>query len=164
MKQVQHDRKIHRMITVDQIKALREKTGGGVMDCRRALEEVKGDEKKAAELLTKWGIEKSAKKADRETKAGIIDSYIHAGSKVGVVLELLCETDFVARTDDFKKLSHELCLQISAMNPKDVKALLKQEYIRDGSVKIEDLIKQTIGKLGENIQLSRFTRYSLGEK
>ena len=164
MKQVQHDRNTLNMISVDQIKSLREKTGAGVMDCRRALEESKGDTKKAEELLTKWGIEKSAKKADRETKAGMIDSYIHAGSKVGVMLELLCETDFVARTDDFKKLSHELCLQISSMNPKDVKSLLKQEYIRDGRVKIEDLIKQTIGKLGENIQISRFTRYTLGEK
>ncbi len=131
------------------------------MDCRRALEETKGNAKTAEELLKKWGIEKSEKKADRETKAGMINSYIHGG-KVGVLLELLCETDFVARTDDFKNLSHELCLQIASMNPRDVKTLLSQEYIRDPKTKIEYLVKQTIGKLGENIIISRFTRYQLG--
>lgn len=150
------------MISVDDIKKLRGKTGAGVMDCRRALEETKGDMKKAEELLNKWGIEKSEKKADRETKSGMIDSYVHVG-RVGVLLELLCETDFVARTDDFKNLSHELCLQIASMNPKDVKTLLLQEYIRDPKTKIEDLVKQTIGKLGENIIVSRFTRYELGK-
>src|SRR3989344_6464867 len=148
------------MISIDQLKKLRQKTGAGVMDCRKALEETKGDEKKAEDLLQKWGIEKSEKKADRQTKAGIIDSYIHGG-KVGVMLELLCETDFVAKTDDFKNLSHELCLQIASMNPKDVKTLESQEYIRDPKIIIRDLIKQTIGKLGENITVSRFTRYQL---
>ena len=151
------------MITIDVIKKLREKTSAGVMECRKALEETKGDTKKAEELLAKWGIEKSEKKADRETKAGIIESYVHGG-KAGVLLELLCETDFVARTDDFKNLAHELCLQIVSMRPKDVKTLLGQEYIRDPKLKIADLVKQTIGKLGENITVSRFTRLALGEK
>ncbi len=151
------------MITISQIKKLREKTAAGIMDCRRALEEAKGDEKKAEALLKKWGVEKAEKKADRQTRAGIIDSYIHAGGKVGVLLELNCETDFVARTTDFKNLSHELCLQIASMDPKDVKSLLKQEYIRDQSVTIENLIKQVIGKLGENITIARFTRFQLGE-
>lgn len=150
-------------ITTEQIKTLREQTGGGVMDCKKALEESKGDMKKAAELLKKWGVEKSEKKADRETKSGIIDSYIH-GDKVGVLLEITCETDFVARTDDFKKLSHEICLQIASMKPKDEKALLNQEYIRDPKLKIETLVKEAIGKLGENIRIVRFVRYSLGEK
>jgi len=152
------------MITVDQIKKLREATSAGVMDCRRALEETKGDAKKAKELLTRWGIEKSEKKAGRETKAGIVDAYIHGAGKVGVLIEVLCETDFVARTDDFKNLVHELTLQIASMNPKDVKTLLSQEYIRNPKMKIGDLIKVTIGKLGENITLSRFHRYTLGEK
>ncbi len=152
------------MITIDQIKKLRQKSGGGIMDCRRALEDSKGDEKKAEALLLKWGIEKSEKKADRATKAGIIDSYIHAGGKVGVLLEIHCETDFVERTDDFKNLSHEICLQIASMKPKDVNTLLKQEYIRDPKFTIEQLVKQTIGKLGENITLSRFLRFELGEK
>lgn len=151
------------MITIDQIKQLRESTGGGIMDCRKALEETKGDQKKAAELLKKWGVEKSEKKADRETKAGMIDTYVHAG-KVGVITEMLCETDFVARTDDFKKLAHEISLQIASMNPKDVKSLLKQDYIRDPGLTIENLIKQTIGKLGENIKVTRFARMELGEK
>jgi len=145
------------------LKKIREETGFGVMDIRKALDKASGDEKKAIELLKKWGIEKSEKKADRETKAGIIESYIHGEGKVGVLLELLCETDFVARTDDFKKLAHELALQISGMNPKDVKELLTQEYIRDPGIKIDDLVKQTIGKLGENIAVSRFTRFRLGE-
>lgn len=151
-------------VTVEQIKSLREKTGMGVMDVRRALEESRGDGEKACELLKKWGIAKSEKKADRDTKAGIIQSYIHGEGKVGVLLELLCETDFVARTDDFKNLAHELCLQISSMNPKDVKALMSQEYIRDNSLKIESLVKQIIGKLGENIVVSRFVRYYLGRE
>jgi elongation factor Ts len=151
-------------ITIDQIKSLRESTGGGIMDCRRALDETKGDAKKAAELLRKWGIEKSEKKADRETRAGIVDAYIHAAGKVGVLIEVACETDFVAKTDDFKSLVHELALQIASMEPKDVKALLKQEYIRDTKVIIGDLVKEKIGKLGENISVIRFQRFALGEK
>lgn len=152
------------MITITQIKKLREKTGAGIMDCRRALEETKGDERRAEELLKKWGVEKAEKKANRETKAGIVESYIHAGGKVGVLVELLCETDFVARTGDFKNLAHELCLQVASMNPKDVKTLLQQEYIRDLGLTVEKLVKQVIGKLGENITVARFIRFQLGEK
>lgn len=150
------------MITTEQIKSLREKTGAGVMDCKRALEEAKGDAKKAEALLNKWGIEKSAKKADRETKVGLIESYVHAG-RVGVLVELLCETDFVARTDDFKSLAHEIALQIASMDPKDTPALLKQEYIRDPKMTMQDLVKQAIGKLGENISVSRFSRLTIGQ-
>ena len=91
-------------------------------------------------------------------------SYIHGEGKVGVLLELLCETDFVARTDDFRDLAHELCLQISSMSPKDTKELLEQEYIRDPKSKISDLVKTVIGKLGENITVSRFARFELGSK
>lgn len=149
------------MVTFDQIKKLRQQSSAGVMDCRKALEQSNGDIKKAQALLTSWGIEKSNKKEGRETKAGIIDSYIHAG-KIGVLVELLCETDFVARTDEFKKLAHELALQISSMNPKDVNELLKQEYIRDPKIKVSDLVKQEIGKLGENIIISRFSRLQIG--
>lgn len=151
------------MVIIEQIKQLREKTGMGVMDIRKALEKAKGNEKKAVRLLNKWGIQKSEKKLERETKTGIISSYIHGDGKIGVLVELLCETDFVARTDEFKKLAHELCLQVSSMNPKDVNSLLQQEYIRDPSLTIENLIKQLIGKLGENISVSRFTRFKLGE-
>lgn len=152
------------MITIAQIKKLREKTGAGIMECRRALGETKGDAKKAEELLAKWGVEKAEKKEGRETKAGLVESYIHAGGKVGVLVELLCETDFVARTEEFKNLVHELCLQVASMNPKDVKTLLQQEYIRDPGLTIEKLVKQVIGKLGENITIARFIRFQLGEK
>ncbi len=148
-------------ISITQIKKLREATNAGVMDCRKALEETKGDEKKAEALLKQWGIERSAKKADRETKSGLVESYVHGG-RVGVLVEVLCETDFVARTDDFKVLAHEVAMQIASMDPKDIKTLLKQEYIRDTKQTIESLVKQAIGKLGENIQVSRFTRFVLG--
>lgn len=144
------------------LKKIREETGYGVMDIKKALLDSKGDEKKAIELLRKWGIERSESKKERETKAGAISSYIHGEGKVGVLLELLCETDFVARTEDFKHLAHEICLQISSMNPKDVSDLLNQEYIRDPKNKISDLIKAAIGKLGENITLARFSRFALG--
>ncbi len=151
-------------ITVNNVKKLRDLTSAGVMDCRRALEETKGDMKKAEAILKKWGVENSVKKQGRDTNSGLIDSYIHLGGKVGVLVELRCETDFVAKTDDFKKLVHEISLQVASMKPKSVDALLKQEYIRDPKITIEELIKQTIGILGENITLTRFERMELGEK
>lgn len=147
---------------IAKIKQLREKTGAGIADCRKALEETKGDIIKAEEWLKKHGIEKAAKKADRAASQGMIEAYIHSG-KIGVLLELNCETDFVARTDEFKKLAHEVAMQISAMNPKNVEELLAQEYIRDTKMKISDLVKATIGTLGENIIVRRFTRLALGE-
>jgi elongation factor Ts len=148
-------------IDIKLIKQLREETQVSIADCTKALTEAKGDFEKAIELLKKRGIERAEKKADRETAQGLIESYIHQNGKVGVLLELLCETDFVARTEDFKRLAHEIAMQIAAMNPKNVEALLKQEYIRDGSVTIENLIKQTIGKLGENIVIKQFTRFEI---
>lgn len=150
------------MITIDQLKNLRAKTQAGVMECRKALEETNGNEKEAIELLKKWAAEKAEKKAGRETSVGLIESYVHQG-KVGVLVEVLCETDFVARTDSFKALAHEIALQIASMNPKDVKTLLTQEYIRDPKLTIEKLIKETIGKLGENITIGKFSRIALGE-
>ncbi len=106
------------------------------------------------------GIDKALSKADRQVKAGMVDVYSHAG-KVGVLVELLCETDFVAKTVEFKNLAHELGMQVAAMNPKDVDSLLKQEYIRDASKTIGDLVKETIAKVGENIVVKRFIRYEL---
>lgn len=145
------------------LKKLREESGIGIADCRKALEESGNDYKKALEWIKKHGIEKAAKKSDRETSQGLIEAYIHQGGRVGAMVELACETDFVARTDDFKNLAHELSMQVAAMNPKDVSSLLKQEYIRDGSMKIEDLVKQTIAKLGENIVIKKIFRISLGD-
>lgn len=151
------------MTTVDLIKKLREETGAGIMECRKAIEEAKGNLKRAGEILKKRGIEKAEKKAGRETRDGLVSSYIHATGKVGSIVEIACETDFVARTDDFCKLSHEIALQVASMEPKDVEDLLKQEYIRDSSMTIHDLIKGVIAKVGENIVVKRFYRMELGE-
>ena len=149
-------------VDVNLIKTLREKTGAGIADCREVLEESKGDIKKAEELLKARGFEKAAKKGDRATNAGLIDSYVHNG-RVGSMVELMCETDFVARTDEFKELAHEISMQVASMNPKDVKVLEKQEYIRDHSKTIGDLVKEAIAKLGENITIGRFQRFELGK-
>lgn len=148
-------------VTALQIKELREKTQAGFSDCKMALEESNGDMKKAEEILRKKGFEKAEKKLDRETGQGLVESYVHQTGKVGVLVSVLCETDFVARTDEFKKLAHEIAMQIAAMNPKDVDALVKQEYIRDGSKTIEELIKETIAKVGENIKVGTFSRVEL---
>lgn len=150
------------MVDTSLIKDLRDKTSAGVNDCREALEEAKGDLKKAEEILQKKGFEKAAKKGDRATEAGLIDSYIHAG-RIGALVELQCETDFVARTDEFKTLAHEISLQVSSMNPKNATELLKQEYIRDSSKTIQDLIAVAIAKLGENITIGKFHRIEIGK-
>jgi elongation factor Ts len=190
------------------VKTLREMTGAGILECKKALEETNGNLEEAVELLRKRGIAKAAKKAGRETKEGIIHAYIHAGGRIGVLLELNCETDFVARNEVFKELANELALQIAAMKPQYVSrdtvpkeviekegeiareaalaegkpehiaekiaegkvekflkevCLLEQPYIKDDKKTVEDLIKEYIAKLGENIQVRRFTRYELGE-
>jgi len=148
-------------IDLKAIKKLRDATSASIADVRRALDEAKGDEKKALDWLKKRAAEIAAKKADRETGEGLIESYIHGGGKVGVLVEILCETDFVAKTDEFKHLAKEVAMQVAAMNPTDVDSLLKQEYIRDGSQTIEQLVKTVIGKLGENITVKRFARFEL---
>ncbi|MBI2018847.1 translation elongation factor Ts [Candidatus Daviesbacteria bacterium] len=148
-------------MNLDLIKKLREQTGAGIADCKEALAKSLGDLAKAKVYLKEKGIEKSAQKADREVKNGIVEVYSHNG-KVGVLVEVLCETDFVAQTSDFKNLAHELALQIASMNPSSLEELLKQEYIRDNSLTCDQLIKSVIGKLGENIQIGRFERIALG--
>jgi len=150
-------------ITTELIKELREKTSAGIMDCRKALEESNGNVEKAAEILRKKGIEKAEKKSDRATEQGCVSAYIHQTGKVGAMVEVLCETDFVARTEDFKTLCHELSMQVASMNPKDTEDLLSQEYIRDNSKSVSDLIKETISKLGENIVVKRIARIEIGE-
>ena len=150
-------------ISLDLLKKLREETSAGVSDCRQALEDANGDYNKAKKLLEERGVEKAKKKAGNETGDGLIASYIHSNGKVGVLIELKCQTDFVARTDDFKSLAKEITLQVAAMNPKDVKDLLESAYIRDPKTTIEALIKGAIAKLGENITIGKFTRMALGE-
>lgn len=147
------------MVTIDQIKKLREETRVSIIECRKALIEAKGDLEKAKEILKKWGREVAQKKLERETRQGIIESYIHPGKKIGVILELNCETDFVAKSQDFQNLAHELCLQIAAMG--EALPLLKQLWIKDETKTIKDLIDEYIAKLGENIVIKRFVRYEI---
>jgi len=148
------------------------------MDCKRALEETSGDLAKAEELLSQQGIASAVKKATRSTEEGIVESYIHSGGRIGVLLEVNCETDFVARTDDFKELAHDIAMQVAAMAPSYVNSddvpdgedaesaetvLMHQPFIKDPSKSVQDLVNEGIGKLGENIRVRRFTRFSLGE-
>jgi elongation factor Ts len=165
-------------ITPDLIKELREMTSAGVMDCKRALEASDGDLQKAAKYLAEQGMASAAKKASRVTAQGLVESYIHAGGRIGVLVEVNCETDFVARTPEFQGLAREIAMQIAAMNPVVVLeddlpegaegspeqlVLMKQPYIRDQSKDVRQLINETIGKTGENIQIKRFMRFELGE-
>ena len=165
-------------ISTAMVKELREATGAGVMDCRRALDESAGDLKRAAEILREKGIAAAAKRSGREANQGVVESYIHGGGRVGVLLELNCETDFVANTEDFRTLAKNIAMQIAAMNPlvvsvedregkelegKDEEVvLLSQPYIRDSGRTINDLLTDTIAKTGENIRITRFVRYELG--
>ena len=146
---------------LDKIKELREKTGAGVMNAKQALEEAKGNMAKAEELIAQRGLTKAANKADREVKSGRVYAYIHSTGRVGAMGEVACETDFVAKTDDFEALCKEMALQVASMNPADVEELMKQDYIRDGSKKIEDLVGAMIGRTGENIKVIRFVRFAL---
>lgn len=150
-------------IKVEDIKKLRGAIGAGIADSRKALEEAGGDFKKAEELVKSWGIEKAAGKRDRVVGAGLVETYIHSGGKVGAMVEVACETDFVARTDEFKNLAKEISMQVAAMDPKDVGKLLEQDYIRESGKTIEQLVKETIAKVGENIQIKRFMRFELGK-
>ncbi|MDI6734163.1 MAG: translation elongation factor Ts [Patescibacteria group bacterium] len=145
---------------IDDIQKLRETTGAGVMDCRRALKESGGDFDNAVRLIHEKGLVKAEKKSDRKTGAGLIESYIH-NDRVGVLLELKCETDFVVRSEPFRNLAHELAMQVAAMDPADIETLKAQPYIKDESLTIEEFIKRTIAKVGENIVISRFCRYEL---
>ncbi len=140
-------------VNLNDLKKLREATDAGVADCRQALEESNGDMKKATEWLKKKGVERAAKKSEREVKAGRVFSYIHHTGRLGSLVSLACETDFVAKTDHFQNLGKELSLQVASAKPSSVEELLNQEYVRDPSKKISDLIKETVGVLGENIQV-----------
>jgi elongation factor Ts len=166
-------------VTPDLIKQLREETGAGVMDCKRALEAADGDIELAKKHLTEMGIATAAKKAGRVAAQGLVESYIHGGGRIGVIVEVACETDFVARTPDFRELAKEIAMQVAAMNPAvvsedeplpesaagrvDEVVLLKQPWIKDPSKDIRQLINETIGKTGENIQVKRFSRFEIGE-
>jgi elongation factor Ts len=163
--------------SMDDIKRLREETGAGIMDCKRALEDSSGDLDQAKAFLRERGIARAEGRAGRAASQGLIHSYVHAG-RVGALVEVNCETDFVARTDDFQNLVHEIAMQVASMaprviaaediapgdeqDPKEV-ALLDQPYIRDNHRTIRDLVQETIAKTGENIRVNRFTRFELGQ-
>ena len=165
-------------ITTEMIKALREETGAGVMDAKRALEAAGGDAAKARTILREQGILAAAKRAERETSNGVVESYIHAGGRIGVLVEVNCETDFVANTEDFRQLARNIAMQVAAMSPQVVSAedperagiegsdeevcLRSQPFIRDSGRTISALVQDVIAKTGENVRVRRFVRYELG--
>jgi len=148
------------MMSINQIKQLRDLTEASIMECKKALEDTNGDFNKAKENLKKIGRDSAKKRMERETKAGIIESYVHPGKRIGAMVELHCESDFVAKSEDFQKLAHELCLQIVALSPEET-PLLEQPWIRDETKTVKDLIDEYISKFGENIILKNFVRYEL---
>ncbi len=165
------------MVSTDDVKRLREETGAGVMDSKRALEQAGGDFTKAREILREQGTAAAAKRAERATSQGIVESYIHGGGRIGALVEVNCETDFVARTDTFRALARDVAMQVAAMNPlalevQDVPsdapgdrsqhALLAQTFIKDSSKTIGDLVKDAIAQTGENVRIARFSRFELG--
>lgn len=151
----------NQMVNLKKVKQLREATGASIALCNKALKEAKDDISKATTLLKKWGIELADKKGGRDTNSGTIASYVHHNGKVAATVSLLCETDFVAKNEKFKKLAYEIAMQISSMNPKTTNELLKQAYIRDTSITVGDLLKQHIAILGENIRIAQFVRLEL---
>lgn len=142
------------------IQKLRESTGAGVMECKKAMEDAKGDLDRAVSLIRERGLLKFEKRKARETGAGLIESYVH-NDRIGVLLDLRAETDFVVRSEPFRRLSHELVMQIAASAPQDVDDLLKQPYIKDESRTVEDLIKEVIARVGENIRVNKFHRIEI---
>lgn len=170
------------MVTTDMIKDLREKTGAGIMDCKRALQQADGDLEGAAEILYQQGYQKAEKKAGREAREGLVEVYIHTGGRIGALVELNCESDFVARTDDFKSLAHDIAMQVAATDPQYVcvddmpqgvnadseldpveVCLLSQPFIKDPQRNIQDIITETVAKVRENIKVRRFARFELGK-
>jgi elongation factor Ts len=164
-------------LSTEVIKKLREQTGAGIMDCKRALLEAGGDIPKALEILEQRGLAIARKKAQRVAEQGIVEAYVHMGGRIGVLVEVNCETDFVAHTDEFKELAHNIALQIAAMSPQfvsqddmpeevdgepEVLCLLSQPFIKDPNKTIKNLIDETIAKVGENIKVRRFARFEVG--
>jgi elongation factor Ts len=147
--------------TTQDIAELRGQTGMGLMDVKKALDEAVGDKKKALELLKERGAEIMEKKSGRSASEGLIEAYVHA-NKIGVLVEINCETDFVARSETFREFAHDLALQISSMAPKDVEELMTQPFIKDSKLSIADYLRDVTGKLGEKVVVTRFTRITLG--
>ena len=147
---------------MDKIKELREQTGAGIMDAKKAIEEAGGDMEKAKAIITAKGLARAESKADREVSSGKVYCYTHGGGTVAAMVEVACETDFVAKTPEFEALCKELAMQIVSMDPKNTEELLAQDYIRDSGKTIDQIIKELSGKTGENIRVTRFVRFKLG--
>ena len=165
-------------VTVDQVRTLRDQTGAGIMDCKRALVESQGDMEKAEESLRVKGFAQVADRADRATNQGLVEAYVHTGGRVGAMVELACETDFVARTPEFKALAHDIAMQVAAMAPAYLDendkddgderpvaqvSLLQQPFIKDNSSSVGEIVQEMAAKMGENVRVLRFTRLALGE-
>jgi len=146
---------------IEKIKDLRDSTGLSLAEIKKAITEAGGDEERARELLQKLGVQMAAKKSSRQVKEGVIDAYVHSTKKVASVVELLCETDFVANNMEFQKLAHELAMHIAALRPGSIDELLGQPFIKDQDISVKELINQNIAKLGENIQLGRFEVFEI---
>lgn len=146
---------------IELVKKVRAETGLGIMEIKAALEETNGDEAKAKQILKEKGFKKAESKAERETHQGRVATYTHSTGKIGVIAEVLCETDFVAKHEDFVNFTKDLCLQIAAMDPENVEVLMKQEFIKDSSKTIEEMLKALIAKFGENMKINRFERFEI---
>lgn len=149
------------MSDINLIKQLRDSTGFSFKEIRKALEEAGGDKTRAIEILKAHGAEVAEKKSARATGEGAVEAYIHATKKVGSLVEVFCETDFVARNPMFGQLAHELAMQVAAMDPQGTAELLKQPYIKDQDITVQELINQYVAKLGENIKVGKFIRLDL---
>ena len=162
-------------VTTEDIRRLREDTGAGVMECKRALVEADGDFDQAKKLLKQMGALVAEKKSDRVASQGLVESYIHGGGRIGSMVEVNCETDFVARSDDFRQLARDLAMQVAAMNPKRIgndgeendgldedEVLLTQPFIRDQSLTVQDRINEVVGRVRERIVVRRCARFELG--
>lgn len=148
-------------MNINDVKTLREETGAGLLEAKQTLEKYNGDFLRAKEELLKRGILKAEKKADRITKDGLVHAYVHTGGKLGSMVVVACETDFVAKTVDFQNLCHELALQACTEEYNNLDELLNAAYIKDPNKKISDLIKETIAKVGEKIEIKKFARFSV---
>ena len=164
-------------ITANAVKELREKTGAGILECRNVLQEALGDVEKAIQMLRERGLAKAEKKQSRSTGQGLVEAYIHPGGRIGALVEVNCETDFVARTPEFKELAHDIVLQVVASSPQfvsqedvppdvnvnpDEACLLQQPFIKDPRKTVKDIIIGTVAKVGENVRVKRFCRFELG--
>ncbi|MCH8008106.1 MAG: translation elongation factor Ts [Chloroflexi bacterium] len=165
-------------VSAAQVKELRELTHAGVMECKNALEEAGGDFPKATDILKTRGLARAEKRSQRETSQGLVECYMHAGGRIGSMVEVNCETDFVARTDEFKNLAHDLAMQVAATGPLAITqedlpddaegdpaeaCLMLQPFIKDASRTVDELVKEVIATTGENIRVTRFSRFELGQ-